>query len=700
MINVLTEDWHIESQDLELRNELGRGAFGRVVHGKWRNSPVAIKIAHPPDVPATTNEDDGRLAAVTPSVLRGIENNAHLWREVGMMMRLHHPNIVQYLGFSVLAASGGSVQPCIVMEYIAGQTLEAYIRADLPSAALHVSRRTKRRLCLEMTLAIEYLHGRRPSFITHRDLKPENFLLTRALHVKLADFGISRLFDNSAEDAAITSEMKKDNGVAALPQTLDSTQTSDCGTVRFMAPEVFGSATGNVEANSATTTKPAREDSAGDTDGSAGSAAAIVVHGLRASRGSADSTDGRVKSIARYSTAADMFSLGLVYYFVFEVHVERASLCCEFDHRDLLFTRPHLYLQLTLSVCADGDLSPLSLQRVLPRLEGCTSPSMHIAALRAGRQPQFSGSTPAGAVRVLLKACYDRTPRARPSATQAIEVWQALEADARAGFCAALWRGRREGLRAVSNLAADDASASPTKMEASAAAALALAKASRSSPAGDASGENSGVSPMDAEKAASSRCVPPPLTMISLASTNSGASPLLGGVGMHFDFSALDAVCSTPSTPSSARFDDASPSPRVRREPNTVAECDTALLEFPVLKKADDDPRPAPPSDADLSRRDMCGSVTRPVLSLEKAFDLRPAPPSGADLSSPSTTGGTGGSVTRPLLPSLVARRSLPSLVPHDECSIKETTRPGSSSSTRRGRLMSDDTHVAGSDVG
>ena len=285
MINVLTEDWHIAPYELALRKELGRGVFGRVLSGKWRNTTVAIKIAHP-------SPRDEPPSGGSPIVLRGLENNAHLWREVGMMMRVHHPHIVQYLGFSVLAANGGSVQPCIVMEFIDGGTLEAFIRKDLPSAAFCVSTRTKRRLCFEMTLAVEYLHGRRPAFITHRDLKPENFLLTQSLRVKLADFGISRLFDNSADPTA--------SGAVHLPQNLDCTQTADCGTVRFMAPEVCSVKGMGVANGAMAALKP--------EDGAAGDNKCLNVGG----------TNGATV-VARYSTAADIFSLGLVYYFVFEV---------------------------------------------------------------------------------------------------------------------------------------------------------------------------------------------------------------------------------------------------------------------------------------------------------------------------------------------------------------------------------------------
>lgn len=44
--------------------------------------------------------------------------------------------------------------------------------------------------CAEITLALEYLHKHG---IIHRDIKPDNMLLSESGHVKLTDFGLSKI---------------------------------------------------------------------------------------------------------------------------------------------------------------------------------------------------------------------------------------------------------------------------------------------------------------------------------------------------------------------------------------------------------------------------------------------------------------------------------------------------------------------------
>jgi NIMA (never in mitosis gene a)-related kinase len=53
---------------------------------------------------------------------------------------------------------------------------------------------------VQLCLSLEYIHGRR---MLHRDLKSQNVFLTANGTVKLGDFGISKVLENT-NDVAMT----------------------------------------------------------------------------------------------------------------------------------------------------------------------------------------------------------------------------------------------------------------------------------------------------------------------------------------------------------------------------------------------------------------------------------------------------------------------------------------------------------------
>src|SRR5215207_10110760 len=140
---------------------LGEGGMGQVyraVHSKI-NSVVAIK--------ALTNAGHS---------LGSIER---FLNEACIQARLQHPNIATLYDF--VECEG---QPCIIMEYVDGQTLAERIRelGQLPlHEALHVLQKIGE--------ALEYIHE---NGIVHRDIKSNNVKITSRWQVKLLDFGIAR----------------------------------------------------------------------------------------------------------------------------------------------------------------------------------------------------------------------------------------------------------------------------------------------------------------------------------------------------------------------------------------------------------------------------------------------------------------------------------------------------------------------------
>ncbi|XP_073502881.1 microtubule-associated serine/threonine-protein kinase 3-like [Phyllobates terribilis] len=77
------------------------------------------------------------------------------------------------------------LHPCMVMEYVPGRdcrTLMKYKGAlPVPLARLYIA---------EKVLAVEYLHS---YGVVHRDLTLENLLITSTGHIKVTDFGLSKL---------------------------------------------------------------------------------------------------------------------------------------------------------------------------------------------------------------------------------------------------------------------------------------------------------------------------------------------------------------------------------------------------------------------------------------------------------------------------------------------------------------------------
>ncbi|MBV9121322.1 MAG: serine/threonine protein kinase [Chloroflexi bacterium] len=102
-------------------------------------------------------------------------------RETEIGRRLVHPHIQRLLDSGQL----DGVAPYIVMEYIEGDLLRAYIEEHAP---LPVEEAVE--LIGQLADALELCHSQG---IIHRDLKPENVLITHDHQLKLLDFGIALL---------------------------------------------------------------------------------------------------------------------------------------------------------------------------------------------------------------------------------------------------------------------------------------------------------------------------------------------------------------------------------------------------------------------------------------------------------------------------------------------------------------------------
>ncbi|XP_035990155.1 microtubule-associated serine/threonine-protein kinase 3 isoform X1 [Fundulus heteroclitus] len=112
---------------------------------------------------------------------------------------------------------------CMVMEYVEGGDC-ANLLKNMGPLPVEMSRM----YFAETVLALEYLHN---YGIVHRDLKPDNLLITSMGHIKLTDFGLSRIGLMNMTTNLYEGHIEKD--------TREFIDKQVCGTPEYIAPEVI-----------------------------------------------------------------------------------------------------------------------------------------------------------------------------------------------------------------------------------------------------------------------------------------------------------------------------------------------------------------------------------------------------------------------------------------------------------------------------
>ncbi len=113
--------------------------------------------------------------------------------EARLSARLSHPNVVQV--YEVV----DTILPCIIMEYLDGQTMAALLR----EAGERYSMPLQLKVISETLTGLHYSHelkdyDGKPLNIVHRDVSPQNVLITYDGTVKVLDFGIAKAADGTS----------------------------------------------------------------------------------------------------------------------------------------------------------------------------------------------------------------------------------------------------------------------------------------------------------------------------------------------------------------------------------------------------------------------------------------------------------------------------------------------------------------------
>ncbi|XP_009408295.2 serine/threonine-protein kinase STY46 isoform X3 [Musa acuminata AAA Group] len=176
-------DWEIDRRFLKMGKKIARGSCGDLYRATYLGQDVAVKI----------------LRADQLNEVLLLEFN----QEVDILRRVHHKNIVHYIGACVKPT-----ELCIITEYMTGGNLYDHLHKEHISFELpHLLK-----FSIDICKGMDYLHQNN---IIHRDLKTANLLLDANSVVKVGDFGVARF------------------------QNQEGVMTAETGTYRWMAPEVI-----------------------------------------------------------------------------------------------------------------------------------------------------------------------------------------------------------------------------------------------------------------------------------------------------------------------------------------------------------------------------------------------------------------------------------------------------------------------------
>lgn len=188
----IDENLLVDPKLLFIGSKIGEGAHGKVYEGRrYGDRIVAIKVLNRGSTPEERDALESRFI-----------------REVNMMSRVKHDNLVKFLG------ACKDPLMVIVTELLPGLSLRKYLTSLRPNV---LDLQIALSFALDIARGLDCLHA---NGIIHRDLKPDNLLLTANYKsVKLADFGLAR-------EESVTEMM-----------------TAETGTYRWMAPELYSTVT-------------------------------------------------------------------------------------------------------------------------------------------------------------------------------------------------------------------------------------------------------------------------------------------------------------------------------------------------------------------------------------------------------------------------------------------------------------------------
>ena len=178
--------WIIYKDEVELKEEIGKGRYGVVFRGIYKKKVVAVKVSN------KISKEEYKLSEES------------IIKEVSTFCRMKHPTLVRYYG---LVTNKEDLNFWLVTEFVTGHSLASLLHYPEVKSLYKIRRKERLRMSACLANAMEYIHRKG---LIHGDLTSLNVLVCKngkSKEVKITDYGLM-FYKECVEDVNYTPENK------------------------------------------------------------------------------------------------------------------------------------------------------------------------------------------------------------------------------------------------------------------------------------------------------------------------------------------------------------------------------------------------------------------------------------------------------------------------------------------------------------
>ncbi|KAJ7239550.1 hypothetical protein O6H91_Y440800 [Diphasiastrum complanatum] len=184
-------------------NMVGKGAYGTVYFGILRDQEVAIK----------------RMKA---------SKTKEFIAELKVLCNVHHTNLVELIGYS-----SSKEELFLVYEYAENKSVSDRLHDPMNKGFVPLTWIIRVQIALDAARGLEYIHDHTKSHYVHRDVKTSNILLDKNFRAKVADFGLSKLVEQTGDGESCVTRVVGTFGYLAPEYLRDGQATSKSDVYAF-----------------------------------------------------------------------------------------------------------------------------------------------------------------------------------------------------------------------------------------------------------------------------------------------------------------------------------------------------------------------------------------------------------------------------------------------------------------------------------